>query len=188
MGLRKLEENEIYFIYHNYFSKAFPQEEIRPWSNLEYHLKQGQYEAYGYFDEQQALCSYAFFMKTNHVILLDYFASLPEKRGMGIGGVFLQNLIKNFGDQVVIAEVEAPVVPKSESDDIRWRRIGFYQRNGFSVLPWRSCAQGVQYRFMGSGKTNSLQKQDFDTMYQYLFAQEYTKEDMSVWREPVDEN
>jgi GNAT superfamily N-acetyltransferase len=56
----------------------------------------------------------------------EHFATLPEHRGKGYGADIL-NTFKELDDRKVLLEVEMP------DDEIKTRRIAFYQRNGFKL-------------------------------------------------------
>lgn len=55
-----------------------------------------------------------------------YLAVLKEKRNMGLGAAALTSLKKESGLPLLL-EVELP------TDDLKQRRIGFYERNGFHI-------------------------------------------------------
>lgn len=59
----------------------------------------------------------------------EHFAMLPECRGGGIGGEVIRRFAGNAGKPVLL-EAEIP------HDDISARRVEFYRRNGFEIMPW----------------------------------------------------
>lgn len=58
---------------------------------------------------------------------IEHFAISPEKRSAGIGAKALRQFI-DMCESPIVLEVEIPL------DDISNRRIGFYLRQGFSIL------------------------------------------------------
>lgn len=187
MNVKQLTLEQVRQIYDDFFPEAFPADEIRPWGNLKGHWDNGQYECYGYFDEQDALCSYAFFFRSEKILLLDYLASVPQKRSGGLGGAFLKELCKHLVQNVMLAEVEAPISGEKEVDDLRCRRISFYERNGLVQENIMSCVCGVTYRLMStgfSGMDDELHA-EVEQMYLDLLGQELFQEHVLVWQEPV---
>ena len=187
MEIKKLSIEQVREIYDTWFCEAFPADEIRPWSNLKGHWDAGRYECYGYFDEQDALCTYAFFFRSDDLLLLDYLASIPEKRSAGLGGVFLRALHERMKNDVMLAEVEAPVSGNEETDALRRRRIAFYERNGMVQEPLMSCVCGVTYRLMSSGTsdTHDALQAKAEQMYWDLLGEKLFREHVLVWQEPV---
>ena len=84
MKVKQLTLEQMRRIYDDLFPEAFPQNEIRPWENLKGHWDNGRYECYGYFDDEDALCSYAFFFRSEKILLLDYLASVPQNAAEGL--------------------------------------------------------------------------------------------------------
>ena len=63
-----------------------------------------------------------------HFIYIEHFAVLPNKRNKGIGAGFLRKLQEKYQTNIVV-EVEKP------DNDTAKRRIEFYNRCGFQLLP-----------------------------------------------------
>lgn len=61
------------------------------------------------------------------VAFVEHFVIYEQARGNGIGGRAIDSVCKKFGK--VILEVEKP------EDDVKKRRIAFYERHGFCVNP-----------------------------------------------------
>lgn len=187
MKVKQLTLEQMRWIYDDFFPEAFPADEVRPWENLKGHWDNGRYECYGYFDDEDALCSYAFFFRSQRTLLLDYLASVPQKRSGGLGASFLRGLCKNVVQDMMLAEVEAPISGDPETDALRCRRIAFYERNGLVQENIMSCVCGVTYRLMStgfSGRDDELHAQ-IEEMYLDLLGQDFFQEHVIVWQEPV---
>lgn len=187
MKIKQLTLEQVRRVYDDFFPEAFPADEIRPWGNLKGHWDNGQYECYGYFDEDDTLCTYAFFFRSGGLLLLDYLASVPEKRSAGLGGTFLKELCACLEKNVMLAEVEAPISGEEETDALRRRRIAFYERNGLVQEKIMSCVCGVTYRLMStgfSGTDDELQVK-VEEMYLELLGQALFQEHVLVWQESV---
>ncbi|MBQ8992562.1 MAG: GNAT family N-acetyltransferase, partial [Turicibacter sp.] len=57
-------------------------------------------------------------------------ACTPLSRGLGIGSKLVQEVLVEAGNRRLILEVEPPV------DELTKRRIGFYERLGFTLNPY----------------------------------------------------
>lgn len=135
MEIKLLDDEERRSIYHGQLQKDFHSSEIKPYSLMEKLAAEQKYPCYGLF-EQGELKGYAFFVKDNKTLLLDYFAVLSEYRNEGLGGRFLRELQEYVTKEklILFAEVENPVYAlEGESRDLMNRRIQFYLRNGFRL-------------------------------------------------------
>ena len=188
MQIRRLCGEEIQTIYENYFPEAFPKDEIRPWPLMKEHIRQERYPCWGCFDESGQLCTYGFFFCFQEILLLDYLASLPGRRGGGLGGMFLRELQKKLAGSPVLGEVEAPVSGDPQTDALRRRRIGFYLRSGFEAMGVMSRVYGVTYRIIAWGWNGSeeMLAEKLREMYRELLGPERCREHVEVWLEPVE--
>lgn len=137
MHLEQLGPAQIENVYQQYLIFDFPDDEQKPLDVMLTAYDEGHYLCYGLV-ENAILIGYAFFVQNGQDYLLDYFAVAAQRRGAGLGSVFLKLLRDEFRNaSSVIAEVENP---KNYSDqDLRHKRLGFYLRNGFvntHVLAW----------------------------------------------------
>lgn len=63
-------------------------------------------------------------------IFFEHFAIAPEARGGGIGTAVLEALKIHFVRRTFLLEVEPP------TEELQQRRIKFYQKSGFYLLPY----------------------------------------------------
>lgn len=101
----------------------------------------------------------------------EHFAMLPECRGAGIGGEVIDRFVADAGKPVVL-EVELP------TNDTARRRIGFYERHGFTLCdaeyvqpPYDAGGEGVPMRLMSHGM--SLDAETFERVRDTLYAEVY---------------
>ena len=83
--VKKLDNKEITFLYDTYMRQDFPADELKPLS----HILKSVAEGYGFslgFYEEERLAGYAVFILCDETecALLDYFASLSDRRGEGL--------------------------------------------------------------------------------------------------------
>lgn len=64
------------------------------------------------------------------VLYIEHFALDPRERGQGYGAEVLRQLKDSYPEKALLLECE----PESLSDEAR-RRLAFYRRQGFEVLP-----------------------------------------------------
>ena len=83
---------------------------------------------------------------------LEQFATAPELRGGGIGAYVLQ-MLQNLNEFFWVLEVE----PVSPDNPMAERRIGFYERNGFTLYdykymqpPYRNGLPSIPMRLMAN--------------------------------------
>lgn len=81
--------------------------------------------------------------------LLEYFGVLRGKRDRGYGSRILELLAERYGS--LIAEAEAPTSDDPEENELRRRRLAFYQRNGFRVLDYECALFGVCFSCLYRG-------------------------------------
>lgn len=144
MILRKLEtEGELNRLKELYMA-SFPDSERKPFEMIEAFEKRGQTEILGVFDPD-----FAGLLITLHaqddLMLIDYLAVDPRKRGLGVGSAALSLFEQAHPGVPVIIEIEDPEVYPGE-DKIRRRE--FYFRNGFEQMPFAVDLFGVQMRIL----------------------------------------
>lgn len=85
LHIKKLNLDEIREIYNAYMHEAFPPSELRPFASMEMLYNKNCYPCYGFYDETDSLCAYAYFSCTENgkYALLDYFAvkKRPARHG-----------------------------------------------------------------------------------------------------------
>ncbi|MBP5604762.1 MAG: GNAT family N-acetyltransferase [Ruminiclostridium sp.] len=151
--IKKLNKEQIRYVYETFMTKNFPDAERKPLSMIYRSYDKGIYECYGCFDSDKSAeipIAYAFVMKIldgGNLYLLDYYAvAAPEMRDKGIGSTFLKELFGTLDDpELLICEAE---YPESADDTVKQRRVDFYLRNGFSDPGVRSRLFGVEYKVL----------------------------------------
>lgn len=105
-------------------------------------------------------------------VFAENFAIKAEHRNKGLGAELLQDIIKNYRGKRIILEVEPA------KDQIQARRIGFYERNGFTLSPFcyiqpalRSGCEDVPLQIMHTG--NKLYKNEFECIKENVFKTVY---------------
>lgn len=109
------------------YISAFPAEERREFTQLQELLHQAQCEFHKVFCGD-TLAGFCIFWQFDAFLFLEHFAIEPELRGQKIGEQVL-TLLKEMHPKPIILEVE----PATDVNSVR--RIKFYERNGYYLLP-----------------------------------------------------
>ena len=146
---RPLTREEIIDTYTKHMKKDFPKDELKPLLRIQFSLDKDQYICYGIFNND-TLCGYAYFASIvddgKIYYLLDYFATVEEFRGQGIGSEFLKVLYDKVSDvEMVLCEAETPDGTTGDEYNIRSRRIAFYLNNNFIDTGVTATAFGVDF-------------------------------------------
>lgn len=117
---------------HNLYMESFPPEERRPWEQI----ASARDDAAGphllmIADSASDFAGFITMWRFPEFIYVEHFAIEPSRRGSGIGGEAISLLISRETLPVVL-EVERPdpQIPMTK------RRIRFYARYGFKILPF----------------------------------------------------
>lgn len=161
MYLKILNIEEISEIYNTHMVNDFPKAELKPLSHIVNMMKKGLCFSVGMYENIQGeegpqLLGYGVFILPDGYKygLLDYLAITEKNRGKGYGHVFFA-LVKEFlnrhfplleGVFIECESVESAADKKQE--DIRARRIDFYEDCGCVKTRLGSKLFGVEYRIL----------------------------------------
>lgn len=170
---RTLTREEITDTHNKHMKNDFPKDELKPLSRIIFSLDKDQYICYGIFNDD-ILCGYAYFAsiiedgKTYY--LLDYFATVEEFRGQGIGSEFLSLLYDKISNvEMVLCEAETPDVTTGDEYNIRSRRIAFYLNNNFINTGVKASVFGVDFVLLELNFGKKHTKDDIRNYYSKLY-------------------
>lgn len=145
MEFRQMTEREIRYWYETELCEAFAPQERKPLPDIFTLMAQNRYELWGLFEEER-LIGYAALWKAEGVplVLLDYLGVTASRRSGGLGAEILRRLQAQGRPMVAESEEEVPSDGKEEND-LRRRRIIFYQRNGFTPA-YRMATCGMAWQ------------------------------------------
>ncbi|MDP4094577.1 MAG: GNAT family N-acetyltransferase [Bacillota bacterium] len=135
--IREMKQSDLKEIY-SHIKKDFIPGEYPPFAVLAEQFKTGKFEGYIlYKDKTDLAYSICTSDSRNGYVLLSLLAVFPEYRGSGFGTNFVKQLITMYKDKMsMIVEVEKPETAKeSKERELRLKRIGFYERLGFYLIP-----------------------------------------------------
>lgn len=162
---------EIRELYRKRVKHDFPANEVKPFVMIEKAFRGGRYLCYGARSDDEIL-AYAFFVRTEDVYLLDYYAVKKELRGTGIGSGFLRELSRSCFKEAscVLLEVDDPAFAGSEEKkEICERRLAFYLRNGILDTGAKANTFGADFLIMEfpSGQPHSAA--EAGTLYSRIY-------------------
>lgn len=164
-------------IYNEYMKVDFPPDELKPCSRILKQKKAGIALTLGYYDGNQ-LVGYAVIEQdaAQQILLLDYFAILPQFRQQGKGTLFLSEIKNMFSNvKCIFIETEAPIHPTAI------RRLEFYLHAGARKTTIQVNLFHVDYLILTLNNNCSddenliLLKEIYDTIYPAFFRKNYLK-------------
>ena len=165
-----LQEEEMCRIYREQMPHDFAEDEIKPLELMLDMLQEGTYEPLGLYRNGE-VCGYAFFIRKDDWLLLDYYSILPEWRNQGIGGIFLKQFRRFYQPCAgILLEVERPEMAENVQERrIREHRIRFYQRNHIRLTSLKVRLFGVPFFIMAmplqEDPKEALWKDELDLLY-----------------------
>ena len=181
----KILSNELLLLWYEKFLKEdFVSDEIKPIENILTLIKNGRYEVYGVFQDDEMIAYASFWKKENiNLVLLDYLGVSKKYRNQGIGSKILVLIKEMLGNMPYVVEAEIPTGSSLEEDKIRKRRIEFYERNGCKkVYLMATC--GMKWQTLVNSK-NEIDQKELAKLHKELYEEKRTDVKIPV---SIDEN
>lgn len=124
MQFRKVDKSEFYKVYE-VIEKAFPLSEYRTFDEQMVLMELPYFNAM-LIEDENALVGILIEWELEHAIYLEHLAVNPEIRGKGLGSILMREYLSKSANNIVL-EVE------DIDTEIAQRRIGFYERLGFTL-------------------------------------------------------
>ena len=147
MNIDLLTLPEIRELYRKRMKNDFPGNELKSLAMIEKVFREGRYQCYG-VREGADILAYAFFVLTEDLYMLDYFAVKKDLRGSGIGSGFLKELNSYCLREAacVLVEVDDPFFAGNDKEKkICERRLAFYLVNGLLDTGARARTFGADF-------------------------------------------
>jgi ribosomal protein S18 acetylase RimI-like enzyme len=183
--IRLLTGEELKALHGEHMVRDFPPDELKPLPRLLELMETGNYIPYGLFQDGE-LAAYALYWRAGEdpYVMLDYFAVLPQLRNGGVGSAFLQEMLEQFCQNGggVFGEVEAPVSGDPETDALRRRRLGFYDRAGLRKMGYTSRIFGVPYVVLAYGPeiSDEALMETHRALYRSVFSDEMYEKNVFI--------
>ena len=160
---------------------AFPKAERRPWRLIAQKRRQGLSDVWAVTADGNFV-GMAITLNCDDRVLLDYFATEPESRGVGFGAAALALLRERYADKLFLLEVETTKTP-SPDHDLRVRRKNFYLRCGMVEMPEYSANLfGVEMEILTAGDRLSFDR--YHEIYEKAFGDRLAKHVILVENKP----
>ncbi len=153
------------------YKSAFPKEERKPFTLLKRLNKLGKEKMLGIFDDNDEFLGLVFVAERGGVLLVDYLATVAEKRNTGIGREALKLLDEAYPDKVIVIEIEDTTID-SPDKEIRMRRKSFYERCGYTKDSFSISLFGVRMEILTKGGRVSFE--DYKAIYSGLLGEKLT--------------
>lgn len=175
MELKRLNKAELTALYHSTLVCDFPKSELKPLKGMLALMDMGKYDPLLVTEGDEAV-GYAmvWLPKGRDGALLEYFGVLSGKRNGGLGSRILGLLAERYGQ--LFGEAEAPTDPDLAVNDLRRRRLGFYQRNGFRLLDYDCALFGVHFNCLYRGGEEDDRK--VERLHRGVYADYFSPEHM----------
>lgn len=134
------------------YIEAFPEIERKPISLIEEKVAEGTSEVFAIMDGDEFV-GFAIYVIGEKLVLLDFFAILPEKRCEGYGSKVFPLLMTHYPEKHFLLEIEDPnaVGLEPEELDARKRRRAFYLRQNMVEMPFLIDLFGVEMEVLTDG-------------------------------------
>ena len=162
---------EVRKIYRERMKKDFPGNELKSLAMIEKAFREGRYLCYG-AREGADILAYAFFVLTEDLYMLDYFAVKKELRGSGIGSGFLKELNSRCFREAacVLVEVDDPRFAGDDKEKaICERRLAFYLRNGLLDTGARARTFGADFLILEFPKGEPHSPKEAGELYSRIY-------------------
>lgn len=175
MELKLLNKEELTALYNGELVVDFPKSELKPLRAMLSLMDMGRYDPL-LVTENGETVGYAmvWLPGERNGALLEYFGVLRGKRNGGIGSRILTLLAERYGQ--LFGEAEAPASADPAENDLRRRRIAFYERNGFRVLDYECALFGVHFNCLYRGSETDDRK--VEKLHRGVYADYFSPEHM----------
>ena len=151
--------------------QAFPPEERRPRTEQREYADHNPLFRPNVLVEDGQFAGLLNYWQLEGFIYAEHLATLPALRGGGLGRRIMEEFIRQAQGPIVL-EVEPP------TDELKQRRIGFYQRCGFTLWerpyiqpPYSDQLPSIPLRLMAHGHIE--ENQDFDRICRAIYTSVY---------------
>lgn len=175
MELKLLNKEELTALYNGELVVDFPKSELKPLRAMLSLMDMGKYDPLRVTENGETV-GYAmvWLPGERNGALLEYFGVLRGMRNGGIGSRILTLLAERYGQ--LFGEAEAPTSADPAENDLRRRRIAFYERNGFRVLDYECALFGVHFNCLYRGSETDDRK--VEELHRSVYADYFSSEHM----------
>lgn len=175
MELKQLNKEELSALYREEMIYDFPKSELKSLGAMHRMMDRGIYEPLAAVEDGEIL-GYAMMWLSAEPdsALLDYLGVLRGKRDRGLGGQLLGLLQGRY--RQLFGEAETPDSENQKENDLRRRRLGFYERNGFRITDYQCALFGVKFNNIYFGPETDDRK--VEAAHRTIYARWFSPEHM----------
>ena len=175
MELKQLNKEELSALYREEMIFDFPKSELKSLGAMHRMMDRGLYEPLAAVEDGEIL-GYAMMWLSAEPdsALLDYLGVLRGKRDRGLGGQLLGLLQGRY--RQLFGEAETPDSENQKENDLRRRRLGFYERNGFRITDYQCALFGVKFNNIYFGPETDDRK--VEAAHRTIYARWFSPEHM----------
>ena len=178
MELKRLNKEELTALYNGELTVDFPRSELKPLRAMHRLMDLGRYDPLLVTEGSETLGYAMLWLPPEQKgALLEYFGVLRGKRNGGLGSRILTLLGDRYGQ--IFGEAEAPTSPDEAENELRQRRIAFYERNGFRVLDYECALFGVHFNCLYLGPEADDRK--IEKLHRSVYADYFSPEHMEKY-------
>lgn len=167
MELKLLSQSELEKLYTEEMVFDFPKAELKPLRAMPRLMDMGRYDPLLAVEGDKPVgYAMAWLTADRQGALLEYLGVLRGKRNGGLGAQILSLLADRYGQ--LFGEAEAPTSDDPAENDLRRRRIGFYERSGYRVLDYECALFGVHFNCLYRGPETDDRK--IEAMHRSVYA------------------
>lgn len=175
MELKLLNKSELEELYANEMTVDFPKAELKPLGAMLRLMDRGCYDPLLVTEEGEPVGYAMMWLPPDRKgALLEYLGVLRGKRNGGLGARILALLFDRYGQ--LFGEAEKPNAADPGENDLRRRRIRFYERNGFRVLDYECALFGVHFNCLYRGPETDDRK--VEALHRGVYASWFSPEHM----------
>ncbi len=123
-------------------------------------LAKSEHIEYMSFWEDEGLCGILFYNVGETMVYLFYLAVNQKLRSKGYGGKLLTWLKESYTNKIIVGNIE-PTGLHSDNEEQRVRRLHFYERNGFHLIPYRLSDDSGLYDIISTGSDSDFNANEY---------------------------
>lgn len=160
------------------YLSAFPEEERPDYHLMKEKANEGKIFLEGAIGEDGDFKGIAFCVPYKDIVYLYFLAVEPEARNHGMGSSILSAVKEAFKGRRIILNIESLHHLQNGEEELKRRRLHFYQRNGFVDFNYWSIEWDVYYDMLGCG--GYVSPKEYLELMDNLFGHEMIAANFSI--------
>lgn len=162
----------------NLYLSAFPEYERPEYSLMKEKALEGKALLEAALDEENAFQGITFLVPYKDILYLYFLAVREEVRNHGTGSDILTALKETYKDKRIILNIESLRHLQNGEEELKRRRLHFYERNGFRDLGYCSVEWTIYFDMLGA--SGYVAPEEYMALMESLFGKELLKGNLSI--------